>query len=102
MLNQNRFEATNFARMMVGATCNKSVRSVQSETDLIGMDTVERSVHDRYFDMVPYSFKPQLKNSGNPVHDRMPVKIRLSGSVSWLARDRSDENQRLTAKFLID
>ena len=59
MMTQNSFEATNCARMMVGATCHKSVRSAQSETDLIGMDTVDRSVHDRFFD---------LKNSGNPVH----------------------------------
>ena len=70
--------------------------------DLIGMDTVERSVNTvKYFDTVPYSFKPQLKNSGNPVHDRMPVRFRLSGNVSWLARYRSDEEQRLTAKFLM-
>ena len=65
------------------------------------MDTVDRSVHDRFFDTVPYSFKPQLKNSGNPVHDRMPVRVRLTGSVSWLHRDRSDEKQRLTVKFLM-
>ena len=32
----------------------------------------------------------------------MPVKMRLTGSVSWLASDRSDENQRLTAKVIID
>ena len=66
------------------------------------MDTVDRSVHDRYFDAVPYTFKPQLKNTGNPVHDRMPLKMRLIGSVSWLASDISDENKRLTAKVLID
>ena len=66
------------------------------------MDTVERSVHDRYFDAVPYTFKHNLKNSGNPVHDRMPVKVRLTGSVSWLASDRSDQNQRQTAKVLIE
>ena len=101
MMTQNSFEATNFSRMMVGAPCHKSVRSAQSETDLIGMDTVDRSVHDRFFDTVPYRFKPQLRNSGNPVHDRMPVRVRLPGSVSWLHRDRSDEKQRLTAKFLI-
>ena len=65
------------------------------------MDTVERSVNDRYFDAVPYTFKPNSKNSGNPVHDRMPVKLRLTGAASWLASDRSDENQRLTAKVLI-
>ena len=35
MMTQNSFEATNCARMMVGATCHKSVRSAQSETDLI-------------------------------------------------------------------
>ena len=28
--------------------------------------------------------------------------MRWSGSVSWLASDSSDENQRLTAKVLID
>jgi hypothetical protein len=97
-----QFQGHNLARMHIGATCHKTVRCVQSETDLIGMDTVDRSVHYRYFDAVPYTFKPNLKNSGNPVHDKMPVKLRLTGSVSWLASDRSDENQRLTAKVLIE
>ena len=32
----------------------------------------------------------------------MPVKLRLTGSVSWLASDRSDENQTLSAKVLVD
>ena len=85
MLTQNSFEATNLARMHVGATCHKTVRCVQSETDLVGMNTVERPVNDRYLDAVPYTFKPILKNCGNPVHDRMPVKVILNGSVSWLA-----------------
>ena len=102
MLTQNSFEATNLTRMHVGVTCHKTVRCVQSETDLIGMDMVERPVKDRYFDAVPYTFKPNLKSSGNPVHDRMPVKLRLNGSVSWLANYRSDENQKLTAKVLIE
>ena len=56
ILTQNGFEATNLARMHIGATCHKTVRCVQSETDLLGMDTVERSVHDRHFDAVPYTF----------------------------------------------
>ena len=72
------FEVTNLARMHAGATCHKTVRCVQSETDLVGMNTVERPVNDRYFDAVPYTFKPNLNNSRNPVHDRMPVKVRLS------------------------
>ena len=70
-------------------------------TDLVVMNTVERTMHDRYFDAVPYTFKPNLKNSGNPVHDRMPVKVRLNGSVR-LADYRSDENQKLAAKVLIE
>ena len=59
-------------------------------------------MNDRLFDAVPYTFKPNLKNSGNPVHDRMPVKVRLNVSVRWLAEYRSDENQKLTAKVLIE
>ena len=62
MLQQHCFEATNAARMLVGANCHKSVNTVQSETDLIGMETLERSVHDNFFDTVPYSFKPTIKN----------------------------------------
>jgi hypothetical protein len=31
----------------------------------------------------------------------MPVKLRLSEKVSWLSPDRSDADQRLTAKFLV-
>ena len=54
------------------------------------------------FDAVPYTFKRNLKHSGNPLHNRMPVKVRLNGSVSWLAENRSDENQKLTAKILIE
>ena len=66
------------------------------------MNTVDRPVNDRLFDAVPYTFNPNLKNSGNPLHDRMPVKVRLNGSVSWLAEYRYDENQKLTAKVLIE
>jgi hypothetical protein len=32
--------------MMIGASSHFSVRSGQSETDLVGMETLERSVHD--------------------------------------------------------
>ena len=45
MLKQNFFEAANMARMHMGATCHKSVRFVQSETDLVGMETVDRSMN---------------------------------------------------------
>jgi hypothetical protein len=100
MLQQHSFEATNVARMLVGANCHKSVNTVQSETDLIGMETLERSVNDNFFDVVPFSFKPTIKNTSNPVHDRMPVKLRLTGRSSWLTEDRSDEKQCLTVKFL--
>ena len=31
----------------------------------------------------------------------MPIRIRLTGKVSWLSKDRSDGNQRLTVKFLM-
>ena len=41
MLTQISFEATNAARIMVGANCHKSVKSTQAETDLIGMETTE-------------------------------------------------------------
>ena len=44
-LNQNLFEATNLARMMIGANSHKSLRSSQSETDIVGMETLDRSVH---------------------------------------------------------
>jgi hypothetical protein len=101
MLTQHSFEATNAARMMNGANSHKSVKSCQPETDLTGMETLERSVHDRFFDTVSFSFRPQLKSGGNPVLDKMPIRIRLTGKVSWLSRDRSDENQRLIVKFLM-
>ena len=45
MLTQNFFEAANMARMHMGATCHKSVCCVQSETDLVGMETVDRSMN---------------------------------------------------------
>ena len=83
-LNQNAFEATNLARMMIGASSHISVRSGQSETDLVGMEELERSVHDAYFAAVPYSFRSQLKSGGNPAHDKMAVKLRLNEKVNWL------------------
>ena len=101
MLTQNSFEATDLDRMHIGATCHKTVRCVPSETDLVGMNTVDRPMNDRLFDAVPYTFKPNLKNSGNPVHNRMHVKLRLNESVIWLAENRSDENQKLTAEILM-
>jgi hypothetical protein len=103
-LNENRtphsFEATNLGRMMIGANSHYTVRRGQSETDLCCMETMERSVHDNFFNAVPFSFKPQLKSGGNPAHDRMPVKLRLSEKVNWLSPERSDADQRLTVKFL--
>jgi hypothetical protein len=65
------------------------------------METLDRSVHDNFFNAVPFSFKPQIKSGGNPAHDRMPVKLRLSEKVNWLSPERSDADQRLTAKFLV-
>jgi hypothetical protein len=90
MMNQDSFEATNLARMMIGANSYHIVKSCQSETDLCGMETLDRSVHDRFFNAVPFSIKPQLKSGRNPAHDRMPVKLRLSEKVSWLSQERSD------------
>jgi hypothetical protein len=54
-----------------------------------------------FFDVVPISFRPQLKSVGNPVHDNMPVRLRLSAKVSWLSKETSDGHQRLTVKFLL-
>jgi hypothetical protein len=102
MLQQHSFEATNVARMLVGANCHKSVNTVQSETDLIGLESLERSVDDNFFDVVPYSFRANLKNTSNPAHDRMPVKLRLTGHSSWPTSDRSDDRQCLTVKFLTE
>jgi hypothetical protein len=65
------------------------------------METLDRSVNDRFFDAVPFSFRPQLKSGGNPVNDRMPIRLRLTGMVSWLSKERSDGNQRLTIMFLM-
>ena len=102
MLTQKFFEAANLARMHMGATCHKSVPCVQSETDLVGMETVDRSLHDRLIDAVPFTFKPNLKNSGNPFYDKMPIKLRLEGKGNWLSKDRSDSEQRLSVKILVD
>ena len=72
MMTQHSFEAMNLACMMIGANSYYTVRSGTSETDLCCMETMERSVHDNFFNAVPFSFKPQLKSVGNPAHDRMP------------------------------
>ena len=76
--------------MMIGANCHRMVRSGQSETDLVGMETLPRGVHNKLFNAVPFSFKAQLKSGGNPSHDRMAVKLRLTEQVNWLSSDRSD------------
>jgi hypothetical protein len=65
------------------------------------METLDCSVHDRFFNAVPFSFKPQLESGGNRAHDRMPVKLRLFEKSSWLSQERSDGDQRLTVKFLL-
>ena len=54
------------------------------------MKTVDRSVHDRLFETVPFTFKPNLKNTGNPLYNTMTIKLRLKGMVSWMSKDRSD------------
>jgi hypothetical protein len=60
MMTQHSFEVTNLARMMISANSHHTVRSGQSETDLFCMETLDRSVHDNFFNAVPFSFKPQL------------------------------------------
>ena len=87
-LTQHRVEATYLSRMLVGANSHKSTRSGQSETDLIGMTTNNRSCNDKLYDCMPFSFRPMLKNGTNPVHDRMPVKIRLKQAMNWMTPDR--------------
>ena len=101
-LTQHSVEATNLARMLVGANSHKSLKSGQSETDLVGMSTSNRSIHDRLYDCVPFSFRPQIKSGGNPAHDRMPVKLRLKDKINWFSSERSDPEQRLSVKFLIN
>ena len=101
-LTQHSVEATNLARMLVGANSHKSLKSGQSETDLVGMTTNNRSIHDRLYDCVPFSFRPMLKSGGNPAHDRMPVKLRLKDKMNWLNPERSDTEQRLSVKFLVN
>ena len=66
------------------------------------MTTTNRGCNDKLYDCTPYSFRPMLKNGTNPVHNRMPVKIRLKHAMNWMTPDRSDEDQRLTVKFLVD
>ena len=101
-LTQHRVEATNLARMLVGANSHRSTKSGQSETDLIGMTTNNRSMNDKLYDCMPFSFRPMLKNGSNPVHDRMPVKLRLKQMMNWMNPDRSDSEQRLSVKFLVN
>ena len=101
-LTQHNFEATNLARMMMGANSHKNLRSGQSETDLVGMVTSNRSCHDNLYDAVPFAFRSQIKSGGNPAHDRMAVKLKLKDKVNWLSSDCSDPEQRLTVKFLVN
>ena len=97
MLTQNSFEVTNLDRMHIGATCHKTERCVQSETDLVGMNMVDRPVNDRLFDAVPYTFKPNLKNSGKLVHYRMPVKqmpLRMIRTSPKMTESRTKHSTR--------
>ena len=32
----------------------------------------------------------------------MSIKLRIEGKVNWLSKDRSDREQRLSAKILVD
>ena len=41
---------------------------------------------DKLFDMVPFIFKPNPKNSGTHLYDRMPIKMRLKGFISCQLR----------------
>jgi hypothetical protein len=66
------------------------------------METVDRSLHDKLFDAVPFTFKPNLKKTGNPLYDRMPIKLRLQGKVNWLSKDRSVSEQRPSVKILVE
>ena len=74
--------------MHMVATCHKSVRCVQSETDLVGIETVERLINDRLFDAVHFTSKPNLKNCGNPLYGWMSIKLRLEDKAKWLTKDR--------------
>lgn len=99
---QHDTEATMLARMHVGSTCHKNVRCHQSETDLVGMESFDRSAADELFDVVTYGYKSTIRNSGNPSFDRLPCSMRLSEVQNWVSRWRSDERQKLSIKFLIE
>jgi hypothetical protein len=67
MMTKHSFEATNLARMIIGANSHHTVRRGQPETDLCCMETLDCSVHDNFFNAVPFSFKPQLRVGENPL-----------------------------------
>jgi hypothetical protein len=54
MMTQHSVEATNLARMMIGANSHHTVKSGQSETDLCCMETLDCSVHDKFLNAVPF------------------------------------------------
>ena len=89
MADQHLFEEANLAMMHFGASYHKSVRCVQTETDFIGMESVDKPLAEKLFDAVHYTFKLALKNSP---YDRMPIKLRLEVKVNWLTWDKSDSN----------
>ena len=65
MLTQNCFEATNLARMHMGATCHKMECFVKSEAYLICMETVD----------CLHTFNPTIKSAPS-LTTSDPIKIR--------------------------
>ena len=49
-----------------------------------------------------FTFTPNLKNSGNPLYDTMPIMLSLEGKVNWLTKDRSESEQGLSVQILVD
>ena len=99
---QHQFEAGNLARISCASASSNFTNISKSETDLVGMTSVERSKTDTGYNAFSHYFLGKVRQGGNPQFASAPAHLRLGSQVNWTSEDRSDEYQVLNPGFVMN
>ena len=99
---QHQYEACNLARIHCTSASSSFTNITRSETDFVGMASLERSKTDSSHSAHAHYFLGKMRQGGNPQYAAAPAHLRLGGQVNWTSDDRSNENQTLNPGFAME
>ena len=79
---QHQFEASNLARIHCVSASSNFTNISRSETDLVGMASVERSKTDTGYNAFSHYFLGKVRQGGNPQFASAPAHLRLGSQVN--------------------